>query len=310
MVPGDLPVFLRIGLDSCLKQDNAYLREVIVVPDKSFPQFRNYYEEIKRQYTYHFKLQIVALSPLEQLAANSFNSSALNVWLQFMAGVNHCSTEYIIWHDADAFITNPEFFKMQEETMRARSLCALGVSEAWDSWFRENGLPHVVATWELMMRMEWILSFKPWQVKPRFARINGKIHGCDMLYYAQSITAPDKIGRNKECEGDLIHFNWVISAYRRWQNGKGKRKGLGTLLRLFLIRMLVESYDNSNWECDIPPLTALAAEIRLTNETEQKQHNEFINRLVDLVESPFFDIGVKDKLRERITLLPAGSSEI
>lgn len=308
MVPGDLPVFLRIGLDNCLKQDNSYLREVIVVPDQSSPKFRTYYEEIKRQYTHHFKLQIVALSPLEQLAANLFKSSALNVWLQFMAGVNNCSTEYILWHDADAFITNQRFFKTQQETMYDRSLYALGVNKAWDNWFSENGLPHVVATWELMMRMDWILSFKPWQVKPHFTRINGNIHGCDMLYYAQSITAPEKIGRIVDSKDDIIHFNWVISSYRNWQNEKAK--GLATLLRLFLIRLLVDSYDNSGWKCDVPPLIRLAREIAVTDEKEKKQTNEFVNKLVELVESTCFNMDVRDKLMEGIMILRTRCSEI
>lgn len=35
LIPGDLPVFFRIALECCSRQESANLDEVIVVPDKA-----------------------------------------------------------------------------------------------------------------------------------------------------------------------------------------------------------------------------------------------------------------------------------
>jgi len=39
LVPGDLPVFLKIALETCARQNSKHLIETLVIPDKWMPGF-------------------------------------------------------------------------------------------------------------------------------------------------------------------------------------------------------------------------------------------------------------------------------
>lgn len=291
LVPGDLPVFLKIALEVITAQNPDHRLETLVIPDKLPRSFFVYFNKVKDNYP-GAHLRLANLTFFEWLI-NRFNNPFLNCWLQFIRGINASRTTHALWHDADLFITQPRFLKTHYETCVACQFACSGVSGAWDPWFRKNGFGHVTATWELMVDVGWVQSFKPWEHRGHKHEINGQLHSCDITYFPQTQTAPERIGRYEQTM-DFVHFNHVIGTYRFFQESRGPYED--EKFRLLLIRLLIRAYDDSGWVYDLPSLDELVQgltdehrRVTYVSQETRQTYPLFRQRLQQLIDSGFLD---------------------
>lgn len=247
-VPGDLPVFLKIALETCSLQAADHLVETLVIPDCLTSGLPELLEAWAKEYALS-PVRLVTLTPLDQLLARKLNHPSVNHWFQLFRGAMGTRTTHAVLHDADLFIIDSRFLKKHYETCLQRNLACLGVSPIWDNWFREQKIYHVVPTWEMIFEVTWLRSFAAWEHQAHEDVIAGKWHGFDTTLWTQCKTAPERIGRHEQ-ESEFVHFGHVISGYRWFQ--QSPRPYEDQQFRLLLIRLLLDVYDDSGWPCHVP----------------------------------------------------------
>lgn len=254
LIPGDLPVFLRIALAVCARQRGERLVETLVIPDRQPKGFAGLVDRFTADWP-HRKPRIVSLGPIDRLVVERMRNPHFNCWLQFVNGVNASRATHAVWHDADLFINDGGFLDEQHKLSTERGLACMGVSPVWDEWFRKRGLEHVTATWELMWENAWVRSFAPWMHRGHDGEFKGETHTFDITLLPQALTAPERVGRRERTES-FVHFNYVISTYRWFQKSEGPFDD--SKFRLLLVRLLIEAFDDSGWEYEVPGLDELA----------------------------------------------------
>jgi hypothetical protein len=290
-VPGDLPVFLKIALETCSKQKSNDLFETLVIPDQSVAGFSELLEQVRN--TYYTPISLINPSPTEQVISRYQNNPHNNHWLQLIRGVKAAKTTHALLHDADLFITEGVFMNMHYDTCKSESLACLGVSPVWDTWYKENGLNHLTATWEMMFNVDWARSFRPWEHRGHDGEIAGKTHTFDTTLYPQCKTKPELIKYHQQ-EWGFIHFNYVICTYRWFQKSKAPFED--ECFRILLIRLLIEAFDQSGWKYQVPELDELIKGIKdsknsvtyIQNKTREN-YSEFHTKLQSLINSQILD---------------------
>lgn len=292
LIPGDLPVFLKIALDVCRTQKSEHLVETLVIPDKLMRGFPELLETWSKNYSIS-PIRLVNLKPLEQVITRYQNNPHTNCWLQMVRGIEAVRTTHAVWHDADLFINQPSFLKTHYETCIESNLACLGVSKAWDSWYQEQGINHLVATWEIMLNVNWVRSFQPWEHRGHDGIVAGKPHTFDITFWPQCQTPPEQVGIHPR-EWGFIHFNYVISKYRWFQQSKGPFED--DSFRLLLVRLLIDAYDRSGWSYEIPlvddlikGITDQSNRVTYLQEQTRQRYPEFRSKLQELIESGILD---------------------
>jgi hypothetical protein len=261
LVPGDMPFFLKIALDVLATQNPEHLSEILIIPDNRLvPVFTEQMQKWIENYP--IPVRQVHQKPIEKWFTQFHKNAHNNCWLQMVRGINAVRTRHALWHDVDLFVLEPNFLKNHYETCVAKGLSCLGVSKAWDSWFEEQGIYHIVGTWEAIYDVNWVRSFHPWQHRGHEELVNGKRHICDITFWPQYQTPPEQIGRH-ENEWEFIHFNYVTGTYRRFQNSRGSFEDERFIL--LLIRLLIDAYDPNGEVYEVPSLNELMQGIRNSN---------------------------------------------
>lgn len=288
LTPGDLPVFLKIALAVCETQNPEHLFETLIIPDN---RMRSGFSELFKRWTASTNrpIRLVPQQWVERQFTRFHKNAHNNCWLQMVRGINAARTTHAVWHDVDLFIHEPDFLKKHYETCVENNYACLGVSEAWDSWFREQGIHHLVGTWEMMVDTRWVRSFAPWQHRGHDEEVLGQTHTCDITFWAQYQTPVDRVGRHQR-DWEFTHFNYVTGNYRRFQRSRGPFED--EYFRLLLVRLLIDAYDDSGWKYEVPDLTNLLRGIqdasnRVTyvRETTQQYYPTFRAKLQKLIDS-------------------------
>ncbi|MGF1497073.1 MAG: hypothetical protein ACFB8W_09665 [Elainellaceae cyanobacterium] len=300
-VPGDLPVFLKIAMEVCSAQHADRLVETVVVPDQWSPDF----SDRLQQWTQTFSLdpvRLVRLRPIEQRIARYQNNPTTLHWLQLIRGAEAARTSHLLLHDADLFITEPGFMAQHYQACADQRLSCLGVSPVWDQWYARQGIHHLTATWELMMDVDWLRRFQPWQHRGHDGTIDGKPHTFDTTLWPQCQTKPDAIRRHQR-EWGFVHFNYVISTYRHFQKSQQRDRPFEDVnFRILLIRLLINAYDPSDWPYAVPTLESLQRgllqdgnPVTYRQAKTHRRYSEFRHKL-----SQFITSGVLTPARQRI----------
>lgn len=249
-------------------------------------------------------MRLERLGPFESVATRWMNNPHTNCWLQFIRGAKSVRSRYMLWHDADLFIVQKDFVEKLFAGSVEGGFACLGVSKAWDEWYEKNGLSHIVATWELMMEVNWIRRYKPWQHRGHNGRIDGKRHQFDITFLPQCLTSPREVGR---LDGDFgfVHFNYVICTYRRFQNCVARFEDEG--FKLLLVRLLIDVFDDSDWPYEVPTLDELflglsrgSSRVTYLEGRTKDNYGEFRGKLERLITSGFLGDRRSEFLRERI----------
>lgn len=260
-VPGDLPVFVRIAMEVCGAQDPEHRVETIVVPDTRPDGFDRAFERYARDWP-GGPIRVVAPRRAELALARRRRNPHLNHWLQLVTGLTAARSTHALFHDADLFIDEPDFLRRHYEECRDRGLAVLGLSEAWDDWYRRHGLGHMVSTWEMLVEVEWARAFAPWQHRGHMGEIGGRPVEFDTTFRPQSRTAPDRIGLARGAPR-FVHFNHTIDRYRAFQRARRRgRPWEDRTFRILLVRLLIDVFDDSGWEYEAPPVAELLRGLR------------------------------------------------
>lgn len=256
-VPGDLPVFLEIALAVTGRLNPEHLVETLVLPDHGTPACAAIVQRVAATWA-NGPLRLVQLRWLDRRVTEILNKPHSNHWLQLVNGIENARSTHALLHDADLFIFDRDSLKRQYETCTERGLACLGVTPVWDAWFAERGY-RLAATWELMFEIAWARSFKPWWHIGHDNVLHGEPHTFDTTLLPQCHTPPERIDY-QEVKGGFVHFNYVISTYRWFQKSRDTFED--EHFRLLLVRLLIEAFDRSGWEYEVPPLAGLEKGLR------------------------------------------------
>jgi hypothetical protein len=288
LMPGDLPFFLDIFLRVFAGKRTEHLVEALVLPDLVPPGFRARFDRFRERWP-HGDVRLVTLKPVDQFLVKMVKNPHANCWLQLVNGVNAARATHAFFHDADLFVKDPDFFESSYERCARERLACLGLSPAWDPWYRENGLGHVTATWELLFDLAWLRGFKPWQHRGHDGVIQGRLHTHDITFLPQSLTPAERISRHEDWTG-FVHFNYVICTYRHFQHSHGPFED--DSFRILLLRLLIDAFDPGDWKYDAPPLDELVRGLddpsrRVTYRARETagHYNEFRGKMQNLLDS-------------------------
>lgn len=254
-VPGDLPVFLDLSLAVCRLQDPASRVATYVVPDVMTPQVREAVDRARPGW--RGDLQLLELPAPERALLPRLKDPGRNHGAQIITGVGATRSTHVVLHDADLFLLQPDAHEQQYRRAVDGDLDVLGVSPAWDGWYAEHGLA-LAATWEMTARTDWLRSQPPHRLIGHDSDLFGERHTFDTTFWAQCHTPQQRIGVH-ELGDDLVHFNYVISTYRRFTR-RGEGPFHDAQFRLLLIRVLIDLFDQgSPGAYELPSLPELAA---------------------------------------------------
>ncbi len=252
-VPGDLPVFLELALDVLGRQASEHRIETLVIPDKLTPAMTEITEAHRSGW--NGPLRTVPLPLPERFVLPRLRNPGRNHGVQLIEGVTQARGSHILLHDADLFLLDPATLDQRWIEADADGLHALGVSPVWDPWFLDHGF-NLTATWELCAERDWLRAFPPAMHIGHEAEALGERHVFDTTLRAQMLSDPDRI-RTHEIDEQFVHFNYVISTYRHYQNAKGRF--VDDKYRLLLIRLFVDLFAQYPATYNLPTLEELAA---------------------------------------------------
>lgn len=240
--PSDLPVFLALALEVISKQDQAHLKEIIVIPDWPSSKFERYFETLINSIKCK-PIRFVNINNTDKLAWKLTKSITTRHFTQIVRGIDETTTLHAIIHDSDLFLPPGDFLLQQFLTCRNNHLVVYGLDmrRSLSRFDRKE----FVATWEMTCSTNWFRSFPPYMHKGQVTKINGRRQEFDTTLLPQYLTDPSLISW-KDRSNEYVHFSYVIASYRNFINKKGYIPAYS--VKLFLIRTLVDVFDFTGWE--------------------------------------------------------------
>lgn len=280
--PSDLPVFIALAMETLKGQDLSHVHEIIVVPDSPDPRFTEFCGRLSALYDLDIPTRVADLDWRGRVAYRIARSPVMRHFTQVTTGIGAACTKYVLLHDADLFLPCGDFLRRQYETARDRQLSVYGVETRRTQSTKERT---IVATWEMMLDVEWARAFPPYLHKGQDAIVSGHLQEFDTAILPQFLTAPDRI--DFTLDRRFVHFRNVIATWRDYH--EKRRLEPNWLLKLFLIRTLIDAFDRSGWE--YPGLPT---------------HQEVLDRnfgIAELRARPRSDVYIRDFLEEYGRLL-------
>jgi hypothetical protein len=239
--PSDLPVFIEITIDVISKQNQSWLKEIIVVPDWPSKKFEAYFEG-RKDHIHSVPMRLVNIDLKDKLAWKLTKSVNTRHFTQLIKAVDSLKTKHAIIHDADLFLIPGNFLLEQYLHCRDNNLNVYGLDIRKS--FARDDRKEFVATWEMTFSTKWFLSFRPSKHKGQLTKVNGIYQEYDTTLLPQYLTDVSKISwRNRENE--YFHFNYTICGYRCFINKIDYKPSYS--LTLFLIRTLIDAFGLMEW---------------------------------------------------------------
>lgn len=260
-VPGDLPVFLELALTVLAGQENTSRIETIVTPDQPTKQVDEVMERFARTWDGDLRLELIGRPERDLLPR--IGNPGHNHGVQLITGVQAARGSHIILHDADLFLLEADALERHYKAALDDDLAVCGVSPVWDGWFAENGM-HLVATWELCARRDWMRSFPPYLHMGHVGEILETEHIFDTTLHPQALSDPRRIGL-REQDDTIVHFNYVISTYRHFRKSKGGFED--DRFRLLLIRLFIDLFAQVKADYALPSADELRQGLGATTAT-------------------------------------------
>lgn len=252
-VPGDLPVFLDLALTVCAAQSAEHRVETLVVPDVMTPGIRAAVDRARADWS--GPLSLVDLPLPERKILPWLRDPGKNHGVQLITAVQRSSATHLVLHDADLFMLDDHLHDANFVLARDSDLDVVGVEGAWDPWYAAHGR-ELAATWEQTSRTAWLRSVAPSRHLGHDAELWGERHTFDTTFWAQCGTDPRRIAVTG-ASSSIVHFNYVISTYRKFQRSTGPF--VDNQFRLLLIRLFVDLFDQGGHEYDVPTFAQLVS---------------------------------------------------
>ena len=253
-VPGDLPVFLDLALAVCRLQTAEHRIATLVLPDAPSEALKQPVAEAAP--TWPGRLEYTELPAIDRLVLPRLRDPGRNHGAQLIRGVTRSHSTHVVLHDADLFLMDERVHDDEYAQALERDLDALGVSPPWDPWYAARGRD-LAATWELCARVDWLRATPPHRHLGHDAAVDGEVHTFDTTFWAQLHTPAERIAVGDGLSDRLVHFNYVISTYRRFQRSQGAFHD--DAFRLLLIRIFSELFAREGEDYGLPGLDEMAA---------------------------------------------------
>jgi len=299
-VPPDLPVFLRLAVDVCRRQDPTHRVETLVVPDTFDRAFAR--EVVAAAAAWPAgRVRLVQPGPFDRLVRRFLRKASLIHWLQLVVAARETRSTHAVLHDVDLFMLEPGFLRSLFETCRDGGYFCLGNEKPWQgaAFAKLPRFAHVVALWELMFDMRWLRAGPPAAMRPQNARLAEGVFWFETSLLAQARTTPGRVARHRAAR--LVHFGWVIGGYRKFQRSRGRFKD--NHFRLLLIRLLIAAFDPEGGPYLVPSLAELqrglndrGARVRY-DDRARRNYPAFRQDLERLLRSDLFAAGSCEVIR-------------
>lgn len=253
-VPGDLPVFLDLALAVVRLQSAENRLRTVVVPDVASVETRQIFERYQQGWE-GGDLVLVDLVRPERWLLPRLGDPGRNHAVQIISALRTVSSDHVVLHDADLFTLSPTLHEDEHALALERGANVVGVSSAWDPWYRAHGL-ELAATWEMCARTSWLRAYPPHRLMGHDAELFGEVHTFDTTFWAQCHTDQRSIVV-REVADELVHFNYVISTYRHFQRSEGPFDD--NQFRLLLIRLFIDVFDHTGSTYVVPEAAELVA---------------------------------------------------
>lgn len=255
-VPSDLPVMVDVALSVLKTQHSPHRRATIVIPDRRSAVLAARVESYRSEWD--GPLSLVDLAAPEQALLPRLNDPARNHPAQLIRGATRSRASHVIFHDADLFPLDKTLHEQVWASCLDPSIDVCGVEGPWDPWYaaHDRGL---VATWEMCCRVDWLRSFAPWRHFGHETRALDEMHIFDTTFFPQWNTPQERL-RVLPKKSEFVHFNYVISTYRKFQGTTGPFRD--THFRLLLLRMLIDTFGTGDDLSSIPSLADLESGLR------------------------------------------------
>ncbi|WP_380174148.1 hypothetical protein ACFEMC_04900 [Kineococcus sp. DHX-1] len=250
-VPGDLPVFLDLALQTCASQRAEHRVETLVVPDVATPETDRVVQSWQGRW--NGPLRTVALPWPERRILPWLKDPGRNHGVQLISAASVAAADHVVLHDADLFMLDEDLHDDGYRRARDGRLDVVGIEPSWDAWYAAHGRT-LAATWEQTSRVDWLRSVPPHRHLGHDANLWGERHTFDTTFWAQCRTSPDRIAVTGESER-IVHFNYVISTYRKLQRSSGPFHDHN--FRLLLIRLFIDLFASDDTTYEVPELPDL-----------------------------------------------------
>jgi hypothetical protein len=123
----------------------------------------------------------------------------------------------------------------------------------------------MVATWEMIASLEWLMRFQPYEHRGHKRFFRGRLINFDSTLFPQFLTDPAEVGINKEYgQDEFLHFSFVISIYRLFCKSRGPFED--KYFKLLLIRSLIDALGEAGCTYSVPSMKGLVGALAGTDE--------------------------------------------
>jgi hypothetical protein len=213
MLPGNLGCLARQRLDN--------VREILLVFDtRDSEPLREMRARIARRFP-ELHCRIIVYSPLQRAVTRALRWAWVNCWLSWCIGIAQSTTRWVMLHDFDAMLVDPEFVEKRYQAIRERDCQYLGITH-YDNpssgILRQHGF---AATIELLLDASFLRrTFRPIEIFNHVTTFEKRRVEFDTFLWAQS-----RRGRAAVIPvslDDVVHPSQMICqfSYLRQDNGR------------------------------------------------------------------------------------------
>ncbi|MFC5381891.1 hypothetical protein [Aquipuribacter nitratireducens] len=242
-----------MALATARLQDPEHRRVTVVLPDRLTDEVRGICAESAADWP--GELRLLPLPQPERGILPRLGDPGRNHAYQIITGVRASKSTHVLLHDADLFLPGSGAHREQFERAVAHDAVAVGVEPAWDPWFAARGRT-LAATWDMVASVEWLRSFPPHRLMGHDAEVDGQLHTFDTTFWGQLHTPQERLLVAMP-QGGVLHFNYVISTYRRFLRARGPFRDKN--FRLLLVRAFTDLFDPRPEASPLPHLEGLVA---------------------------------------------------
>ena len=189
------------------------LYQTIVVFDRPADDtMRQFQQELVDRFA-ALNITCVNYSSRQATIARFINSGWTYSWMSWTTGMAQARTEYVLLHDLDALLLDPDFVEKRYNLCLSNRANYLGIQPYISYGFRQQD--NLVGTMEMFCNAAMIRSrFRPIQIYDRWTRYQGRFTYCDTFIWSQMQSDGRHIYPINYTE--LVHPNQMICQYNRF----------------------------------------------------------------------------------------------
>jgi len=146
------------------------------------------------------------------------NRSKFFASLNWVTGINACTTKYAILHDFDLYPHHRQFFQAIVSAMKAGGFRFSGSEHTpFDGLTKDDGL---IGTWELGVDVEWLrLHYRPIDCFHAVKKVRGRWVDLDAFSAIQACT-PERALAEGASPDNFSHIKNLCSTYLKYNDGR------------------------------------------------------------------------------------------